>query len=464
MATSPTFRDLTRSIVEKSLPAFGPTLQEVFKATESNTLSGHQIAEVILRDPALTSRVLRAANAAHLGHSGNAKVVTVSRAVVVLGVNAIRSLCISALTVESISAATRYSYRVQDTLGRALHAAVQARDMGLRQQIGKEQAERLFVEALLSNIGELAFWCFGGDFADRLELSLQSGAAPAKAEFAVLGTTLAQMGRDLLQAWNLGSVIRDGREVALARKLSLVSPQGWLISETRQTTHDIALLLRQTDAETLDRLQANAVEAASLAAALGARQAARLIPAEIEVTLDEDIGALTPLEEVSQFPMPNLQQQVRALAEMCHVATSRKELPILLETCLEGLYRAVGLDRCVFCLLSPDRTQLLARLAMGPATAELRQRFQWDWDADMESWLKPQAALWHSQATPAPDFLVRASGTLDCYIGTFSVDQKAVGFFYADRKPSGRPLSTEGFEGFVCFVTQAEMVMRALPR
>jgi len=464
MPSAPTLpsQRLIRSIAEKNLPAFGLTLQEVLTAADSDVLSGHQMAEVILRDPALTSRVLRAANAAHLGHSGHAKVVTVSRAVVILGVNAIRSLCISALTVETLSAATQYEHRVQEALGRSLHAAVQARDLGRRQQMNKDAVERLFVEALLGGIGEMAFWCFGNEMADQLERELQSGTAPTKAELKVLGITLTQLGRELLQNWSLASVLQDSPEVALARQLSLVSPQGWLISATRQTARDIAVLLKTPDAETLEFLQANATEAAALAAALGARQAAQVIPAELQHS-EEILDTLAP-DEKGYFHMPVIHQQLRVLTEMGHVATSRKDLPILLETCLEGLYLAVGLDRCVFCLLSPDRGRLQARMATGPATDGLRQRFQWEWGAEMESWLRPQMVIWHDVNTPGPDFLIRASETLDCFTGTFSIDQKAVGFFYADRKPSGRPLTPEGFEGFTSLVAQAELVMRALPR
>lgn len=455
-------RSLISAIAEKNLPAFGLTLQELLKATDSDAVSGQKIAEVILRDPALTSRVLRAANAAHLGHGGRANVVTVSRAVVILGVNAIRSLCISALTAESLSTTGRHGLRVQEAFGRSLHAAVQARELARREQMGKDVAERLFIEALLTGIGEMAFWCFGEDTADQLERALQSGLVPTKAETTILGTTLMQLGRDLLQAWKLGGVLQDRPEVALARKLSQFSPQGWLISQTRQAIHDIAIMLKATDAETLEFLQTNAIEAAALATAMGAHQAVQVIPAEIDESMAA-LGAFGSME-LEPFHMPDLQKQLRVLTEMSHVATTRKDFPVLLQTCLEGLHRAVGLDRCVFCLLAPERTRLQARMATGPMTDGLRQCFQWDWGPELESWLKPKLILWHDANVPGPDFLIRASETLDCFTGTFSIDQKAVGFFYADCKPSGRPLTSEGFDSFTSLVAQAELVMRALPR
>lgn len=61
-----------------------------------------------------------------MGYAGQNKVLTVSRAVVVMGHNAIRSLCISALAVESMPENGPFRARLLAALGTALHAAVQA--------------------------------------------------------------------------------------------------------------------------------------------------------------------------------------------------------------------------------------------------------------------------------------------------------------------------------------------------
>ncbi|MDE2252912.1 MAG: HDOD domain-containing protein [Betaproteobacteria bacterium] len=273
-----TFRELARKIACENLPAFGSTLQEVLNATRDDVVAGQPLAEIILRDPALTSHVLRAANAAYLGHSGSTKVVTVSRAVVVLGINTIRSLCISAMAMESMATVVAFRHRVQAALGRALHAAVQARDMGLLSGSRREDAEQLFVEALLSSIGEMAFWCYGAAYAERLDRALKSGIAPARAEKEVLGTSLQQFNHMLLQAWNLGSVMRASREVALAERLSTATQQGWSNTEAHRATQAIGIFLRRPDVENVRRLQQNATQASTLATGLGANEAAQWIP------------------------------------------------------------------------------------------------------------------------------------------------------------------------------------------
>lgn len=443
-----TFGELAREIAERTLPAFGTALQDLFAATEDANSSGQRIAELILRDPALTSRVLRAANAAHLGLAGQARVVTVSRAVVVLGTRALRSICVSALAVEALDGGERWRHRVRRVLRQALHAAVQARELGLRQRMERAVAERLFVEALLISVGELAFWCYGGEWAERLDAALSAGLPPAAAEAKVLGTSLESFSRDLLRAWNLGGVLTDSPTSRLARDIAAVAEGGWTSPAARRATTEVATLLRVDEATARGQLELTASHAAELVRALGVPEGDA--PAEPATVVD--------------LLEPNPQQQVRALIEMGSVASSRRDVPLVLEVALEGLHRAVGLDRAVLCLLNPARTRISARMAVGPYSDGLRQAFAWDWNAELESALPAQGARWFAAHKPAPATLLQAGAAPDCFVAAFSVDRRVVGMFYADRSPSGRPLNSELFEGFQAFVSQAQLVVQALPR
>jgi HD-like signal output (HDOD) protein len=458
------FTELARRIAERDLPSFGLTLRELFLATEDASASGQRIAGIVLRDPALTSRVLRAANAAHLGLGAHARVVTVSRAVVVLGLNPIRSLCVSALTVEAMAGGARQTQRVQHALGRALHAAVQARDIGLRLRASREAAEQLFVEAMLGSIGELAFWCFGGALAQRLDQALGEGQPAEQAEAAVLGTTLRSFGRELLRAWNLDALLRDSREVALARRLGqavgggAAPGGGWAEPGVRDAVRAIGQLLGQGEADALPRLRDNAREALELARALGAYDAAASIPASAGP------DATPPEPAPEPYPEPDPQAQLRVLTEMSQAARSRRELPLLLETCVEGLQRAVGLDRAALCLLNPARDRLTARIAIGPDAGALREKLHWDWNPEIESRWTLNAPEWCKGAEGEPAGLLRAAGATQGFVAPFVVDGQLLGLFYADRAASGRPLTSAQFESFQSFVALAQVIVRSLPR
>lgn len=473
---APTFHDLAERIASSELPSFGVTLQDVLRTTEAAMSSGQQVAEVILRDPALTSRVLRAANAARLGLSGNARVATVSRAVVVLGLNPIRSLCVSAMAVEVVVGASRFRQRVQRTLGHALHAAVQARDIALKRRLDRATAERLFVEALLEHIGELAFWCFGEGYAERLDAALEAGDDPEHAQTAILGTSLRQFGRGLLHAWNLDTILQGGEEVALARRLGAAGEHGWNTAEARHAAHAVARFLGQTDHETLTQLANSAREAARLANELGVGSAARHIPAPADAPGQASASHADPApnpdldapmepapDPVPAFPAPDLQQQLRTLAELGCVATSRAELPLVLEACLEGMHRAVGLDRCAFCLLNPERTRIVARMVVGLDADALRLELRAAWSPEQDSVWRAHAPHWCIPPDHTVDFLAQTAEQRAFFIAPFMMDQKLVGVFYGDRRPSGRPLDAALLESFGVFAAQAQIVARGLP-
>ncbi|MFZ5577482.1 MAG: HDOD domain-containing protein [Pseudomonadota bacterium] len=466
-----TFRELGQQIAATDLPAFGATLAEMFRAVDGDDVSVHQMTEIILRDPALTSMVLRAANAAYLGLSGHARVATVSRAVVLLGINTLRSLCVSAMAVESMATANSFRHRVQAALGRALHAAVQARDIGTARGLRRDAAEKQFVSAMLSSVGEMAFWCHGAQFATALDAALQSGMDGESAEKAVLGTTLRQFSRELHRAWKLDGVLVDTQDVDQALQLSRCTQKGWDTPESVRTIKDIAGYLGQAHEVTCKRLQANAEQATLLAAALGAREAAQYIqlPAADAAEsaahpLMAAAEAMPPADEPPAFPDQDPALQLRMLAEMGQVVSSRRELPMLFEACLEGMHRAVGLDRCALCLITPNRTHLVARLTAGLDASELRSRMQWPWTPELEAMLPPQLVRAFSAANPPPRALHESTGTADCLVATLTVDKKVIGLFYADRKPSGRQIAESIVDGFRGFVAQTELIVRGLPR
>lgn len=466
-----TISQLIRIITDKHLPAFASTLKNVFRATDSDSTTGQQIAQIILRDSALTSRVLCAANAANLGYGAHTKIATVSRAVVVLGVNALRSLCVSAAVVESMSGPRQFRDRVRDALARALHSAFQARDIGVSEGLGPEAVERLFIESLLSHIGEIAFWCYGEEFAVQMDAVLRVGTPTAEAAREVLGRSFQQFGRDLLQIWKLDFVLQNSPEVGLANRLSSAAAQGWGHPTLQNIVTEISQLYRLSGKDTCERLQRNAEAANQMAIMLGIEGIQELLPDHAVAETIEDIAEEG---QGTQYPEPDFKLQMRALTELGKVAQSRKDLPLLLETCLEGIYRAVGLDRAAICLINPDRTLLSARIVVGHQANALHALLNWPLTAQSLRALQPDLRCWRQERTkhsnhpknPMESALSFLFDTLpgDALLATFSVDNRPIGILYADREPSGRALDADAFEGFKSFVEQTEMVMRSLRR
>lgn len=184
----------------QDLPVLSANALEVFKATDSGIASAQSIAEIILRDQALTARILRLSNSAFYGSAR--KISHVSEAVVVLGFRTIRSLSLVAAS---------YPWMMREYQGYRLgpmqlwtHAFATATGAKLlAQHVRGVDEETAFVSGLLHDIGKtvLSLW-----MKDRLEAALHlcevESIAFDEAERRLLGYDHAMVGGALAESWN----------------------------------------------------------------------------------------------------------------------------------------------------------------------------------------------------------------------------------------------------------------------
>lgn len=453
--------ELASHMASQNLPAFGASLAAVSRIMANPEASGRQLAEVILRDPALTASVLRAANSvAMAGALRGGRIYTVSRAVVVLGMNALEAICVASLAVEHLQGNLAHKNRVHEVVGRAIHAGTQARSLGEKRGSEREDAERLFVEAVLSHVGEMAFWCFAGEKADTLDAMLRTGMDRTKAQQAVLGMSMQDFGKELLRCWGLDEAVVDSREVVLATELALASSGGWANSACKEPISKIAGHLNKTPKETERELQACAQQAADFAASLGLKGALQFIPARATL----QAASAEQAAPVKTFVESDPALQVKVLAEMMRLLDGAGSFQTLFEVCLEGLHRAVGLDRVVLLLLNPARTELSSRMELshdnpaGPGAMGVLYSTQVAED------LRGTTGQAFGERNPLPAWLSGQPVHRESLLGPVSVGGKVLGMVYADRKASGRALDAECLEAFRMFLRQLDLVGSALRR
>jgi HD-like signal output (HDOD) protein len=435
---------LAEHLSKQDMPAFGSTLRDVLETTADENASLLNIAKIVLRDPMLTANVLRQANSAHYMRNGM-RVATVTRAVVVLGANTIKSMCAAALMLQTMEQGVVHAERIEKVLAKGLHAAVQARDLALKKHHTTDYAEKQFVEALLSVIGELAFWKHGDPFAQQVEDLLQKGVPADVAERQVLGYTLEDLNNQLLEQWSLST--HPSYEVQCALKLSRATQNGWDSTEAREALREISKTLHKPEHEVLEMLQKNAKAAQPLALSQGFRAVANSLPAD-PVSGEDDTITLPA------YPEPDATAQLQTLQEMLKVSRGKADASQLLNITLEGLTRAAGMDRVTFALLSKDRSKFHARLSMGPGSEELHTRFNFTNSSYFEKRLKEQGCAWFKAGDEQPHEVKIAGKASECLMGPLTVDGRLIGFFYADRRPSGRPVDAGLLTSFQLFVDQ----------
>lgn len=461
-------------IRDQDMPALGQTVELIHSVTDDEKATTGRLAQAILQDPAMTAKVLKLANSALYNASGN--VSTISRAIVVLGFNAVAEI---AVAIQVIDALLKGGVREQvlNEMARSFHAAVQARSLAALRR--DPRSEEVFIAALLSRVGEMAFWCFGGKKAEKLDAALAAGGQTAEeAQLSVLGFRLRQLSQGLAREWKLPALLQTVLEgssrmgateqaIIYGQRLATESEKGWDAPGTRRLIAELAGYVGAAPESLREELAANSAEAARIAGYFGAGEAGRQIP-------QADPQAPPP-EEAPQLPAagptePDPQLQLKILREISGRIAARASLNEILQLVLEGIYRGVGFDRVLFALLSHNRQQLIAKVALGSGAEALRSRFIFSLDktpADLinEFFRSPRALRLEAGKAPqglrADRLLLVTNAELAC-MAPILANGRAIGLFYADRMEEGRPIDDETFEAFQLFVQQVSLAVNAV--
>jgi len=468
-----------KKLSEEEMPVFAQTVSEINRILGSEEFSSLSLARVILQDPTMTAKVLKLANSAFY-NPGHAAVSTISRAVVVLGFNAVQAICISIAVVESLLRGAAKE-RIQLELARSIHAATQARSLALT--LKDQASEEIFIAALLLNLGQMAFWCFAGDEGRDLDvaLSLSNDPDPSEVEKRVVGFKLMHLTAALAQEWKLTPLVDEtlkgktsnsqrGRCIELGHRIARESENGWASPGMKIVAADVAKFLGKPVDEVDVALQSMAKEAVNTAKTMGAVAAAQMIP----VAGPAEIPAVPDKESTDPWMRPDPVLQLKILREITATMIAKPDITVVLEMALEGLHRGVGMDRTVLALVAPRRSVVKAKFVLGCDRIKLMERFQFELGAkpqNLFSYLmdKPQS-LWISDYA-APQWAGLMFGPV-----FESIDRcmffaepvvfagQTIGLFYADRHPSGRELDHEAFEGFKMFVHQANLGLEHVAR
>lgn len=486
LQSRPSIHDWVERVSVEEMPVMYRTALDIASLAADEGAPSSMLVNAILKDPGLTARVLTLANS--VMHNPSAQPLsTVSRALVVLGLNTLRSICLSVTLVDSLLQGNSRDPLLAE-LARSFHAAVLARAMADHK--GDESPEEVFVATLLFRIGELAFWCFGGSVRDALEQELQRGAStPGEAEAHTIGFRLSELSLGLAMKWKLGplleSALRERRTdnervklVQLAQRyVAAATKPGDNSAEVRVQQQRLMSFLGVSQSALEKVLDACVKEAASTARICGANAAATKIirsnapqPEKNRLTR----AAAPAFPEEPPFPQFDPLLQLRILRELTTLVSSSSDVREVIHTVLEGMYRSIGMDRAVFALVSPDRRKLIARFALGHDVSTLQEHFELPLTEHephvFYTALEKKTILWAKVGNPAgsPGFVQRRIRNLvgagPFFIAAAVMGQKSIGLFYVDRRVTDRPLDEESFQSFKLFAQQANLAFDFLSR
>jgi len=158
------------------------------------------IGNVIAKDPALSARLLRIVNSAFYGFP--AKIETMSRAILVVGIDDLYNLVVATCVVDRFSKISTDLVDMTSFWLRSVHCGVLNRL--LAKAAGEPNVERLFLVGLLHDIGSLVMYQLMPEQAARVLLTIQHDRRLlAPVEQQLLGFTHAAVGGELMKTWGM---------------------------------------------------------------------------------------------------------------------------------------------------------------------------------------------------------------------------------------------------------------------
>jgi HD-like signal output (HDOD) protein len=464
-------------LVNENMPIFSRTVQCVAGTASRENSSLSDLAWSILEDPNLTTQVLKLANSMYYNPYSK-RINTVSRAVMRLGFNTVKEICLTIALIETVLSSL-HKERVAVEIARAFHAAVQARKIAML--LNLPRPEEVFIAALLGRIGHIAFWCFAGEVGDRLGSAMMDAEREDQAEIEVLGFKLDRLTLRLSQEWKLSDLLesalqdRNGtdpgvRSIKLGYAIAQASEKGWDCPPIKEIMKEAREFLHLSEKETIRTLHESAMDAVEIVESYGAKKSSRLIPLPVEAQLPIPVKA----EEIKhEYLKPDASIQLCSVRDLSTLVTGGKgDINMVLSIVLEGIYRGIGMDRVIFALLTPDRQHFKGKYGLGWMDEGYVENFKVSASLEIMNifgyLLRNRKPIW---VTEKPDFSIKQLlteelshliGDVPFFAMPVSIKGMAIGVISADRNQSGRSLDEESFESFAFFGQQANMSLSAL--
>lgn len=174
---------------------------------QSDKSSAAAVTNEIARDPALASKILKAANSAYYGFSK--QISNLHRAVALLGFTMVRSLALSMGVLNCLPVGSRASgFSPEGLWSHSLAVAMAMRELGERLKLGDEKGYH-FTVGLLHDIGQIVLDQF---FSSSYEDALQEAGGTDEIELhdverRIFGFDHGEVGAMLLSRWRFPEAI-----------------------------------------------------------------------------------------------------------------------------------------------------------------------------------------------------------------------------------------------------------------
>ncbi|MHB1214031.1 MAG: HDOD domain-containing protein [Thiobacillus sp.] len=190
---------LRRMRTESDFPALSEAIGAINRIAASEREGVNELSNNILKDFALTNKLLRLANVAYYNQVGGGSISTISRAVVILGFDAVRSIALSLILFDNLENKA-HAQQLKEEFVRVLYAGMLAREIAGQAQVS--DVEEAFIGAMLHNLGRMLAMFYLPEETVAIRQLVEAGAmSAAKASTQVLGLSFESLGIGIARSW-----------------------------------------------------------------------------------------------------------------------------------------------------------------------------------------------------------------------------------------------------------------------
>jgi len=414
---------LRRMRYKSDFPALSDSVSAINKLTATEGESVNALSNAILRDFALTNKILRLVNSVYYRQAGGGNISTVSRAIIVLGFDVIRNIAITVMLFEHLQ--NKSNVRdLKEAFLRANLSGLLARE-SCTSPLLRRQGEESFICALFYGLGKLlAKYYFPEEIEEITKLAGFKKLSERAAAMQVLGISLDELGMEIARNWGFPhSIVNSMRplpegevrkpntpEEALNVVAGYANEMCDLLADlpSEDRPRGMAKMLRRFGAslQITDRQMHQGVEKAveeltdiaaifrinlkqspfmRLATAfVSGTDTVRMVltphDAGTKVDVLSDTLLLTPPlpESEGDVGVPGDAQAVLAagIQDISNSLVDDFTLNDLLRIILETMYRAMGFKRVLLALRDPRTGQMIGRFGLGPDVPDLVKQFR----------------------------------------------------------------------------------------
>ena len=193
-----------RIFVDK-MPSLSTTVSKVLEICSRPDTAPNDLNKVISLDPVLTGQVLKLINSAY--YSLMNKVTSLTRAIIMLGLNTVKNLALSTAIIRSVGQAKKSkALPIRDFWAHSIGVGVMAKLLAVERGLPLAEREEYFVAGLLHDLGKIPF----GDEYTEVLAQVRSQQLPLiQAERQVMSLDHEEIGHMIASKWKLNALITD---------------------------------------------------------------------------------------------------------------------------------------------------------------------------------------------------------------------------------------------------------------